>query len=333
VLELQPAAAVSVIDTEMAADVGPSIETEGYLRAREEEAAREAERQRQQQETAMREAAEVCLCTLHACICLFVQHHMYATVHALMVGGGRPQHAKTPAPLTPAEPACALLFPAVWHYKAGFRVCPPPHPPRHTYITHAPYQCALAVLLQAAATQEAAARARAEREAEETARRLALRAAAAERVAPEPPTNAPGGAATLVFRLPDGARISRRFALCQTVTELRDFVDSEVRQSWLLPSEHRELAPVSAHALEHTDAHQTHPPLQLCCREQAGCRQEATSLLHHFQGGCCSIVMPLWSRLAWLQGNRLLCSWSRQQVPMHLVLRRQRVHSNHAMNC
>ena len=129
VLELQPAAAVSVIDTEMAADVGPSIETEGYLRAREEEAAREAERQRQQQETAMREAAEVCLCTLHACICLFVQHHMYATVHALMVGGGRPQHAKTPAPLTPAEPACALLFPAVWHYKAGFRVCPPPHPP------------------------------------------------------------------------------------------------------------------------------------------------------------------------------------------------------------
>ena len=59
VLELQPASAVSVIDTDIAADVGPSIETEGYLRAQAEAAAREAERQRQQQEQAEREAAEV----------------------------------------------------------------------------------------------------------------------------------------------------------------------------------------------------------------------------------------------------------------------------------
>ncbi|GBF92625.1 hypothetical protein Rsub_05239 [Raphidocelis subcapitata] len=50
VLELQPDPAVSVIDTDIACDVGPSIETEGYLRAREEELAREQERQRQLQE-------------------------------------------------------------------------------------------------------------------------------------------------------------------------------------------------------------------------------------------------------------------------------------------
>lgn len=59
VLELQPGPAVSVIETDIAADVGPSIETEGYLRAQAEAAAREAERQRQAQEQAEREAAEV----------------------------------------------------------------------------------------------------------------------------------------------------------------------------------------------------------------------------------------------------------------------------------
>jgi ubiquitin fusion degradation protein 1 len=59
VLQLEPAPAVSVIDTDIAADVGPSIETEGYLRAQAEAAAREAERQRQHQEQAEREAAAV----------------------------------------------------------------------------------------------------------------------------------------------------------------------------------------------------------------------------------------------------------------------------------
>lgn len=59
VLEVQPGPAVSVIDTDMAADVGPSIETEGYLRAQEEQEARQAERQRQLQEQAERAAAEV----------------------------------------------------------------------------------------------------------------------------------------------------------------------------------------------------------------------------------------------------------------------------------
>ena len=59
VLEVQPGPAVSVIDTDMAADVGPSIETEGYLRAQEEQEAREAERQRQLKEEVERAAVEV----------------------------------------------------------------------------------------------------------------------------------------------------------------------------------------------------------------------------------------------------------------------------------
>lgn len=78
VLEVQPGGAVSVIDTDIAADVGPSIETEGYLRAQEEEQARKAERQRQAREAAEHEAAQVSawLCCRHSistvCILLVV---------------------------------------------------------------------------------------------------------------------------------------------------------------------------------------------------------------------------------------------------------------------
>jgi hypothetical protein len=50
-----------VIETDIAADVGPSIETEGYLRAQQELEAREAERLRQEQEAAEKAAAEVSL--------------------------------------------------------------------------------------------------------------------------------------------------------------------------------------------------------------------------------------------------------------------------------
>jgi hypothetical protein len=80
VLEVQPGGAVSVIDTDIAADVGPSIETEGYLRAQEEAEAREAERQRQAREAAEHEAAQVrrvewnlCLyvwCRVSGCACV-----------------------------------------------------------------------------------------------------------------------------------------------------------------------------------------------------------------------------------------------------------------------
>lgn len=75
VLEVQPGPAVSVIDTDMAADVGPSIETEGYLRAQEEQEAREAERRRQLQEQAERAAAAVSWVTVGAACLLAGDSH------------------------------------------------------------------------------------------------------------------------------------------------------------------------------------------------------------------------------------------------------------------
>jgi hypothetical protein len=62
VAELQPDRAVSVIDTDMAVEVGPSIETEGYLRAREQALAQEQERLRQLEEQRHQVAAEVSAC-------------------------------------------------------------------------------------------------------------------------------------------------------------------------------------------------------------------------------------------------------------------------------
>jgi hypothetical protein len=62
VAELQPDRAVSVMDTDMAVEVGPSIETEGYLRAREQALAQEQERLRQLEEQRQQVAAEVRTC-------------------------------------------------------------------------------------------------------------------------------------------------------------------------------------------------------------------------------------------------------------------------------
>uniref|UniRef100_A0A383WIE9 UBX domain-containing protein n=1 Tax=Tetradesmus obliquus TaxID=3088 RepID=A0A383WIE9_TETOB len=137
VLEVQPGGAVSVIDTDIAADVGPSIETEGYLRAQEEEQAREAERQRQAREAAEHEAA------------------------------------------------------------------------------------------QALAAEQAAAEAEARRQAEDAAHRLQIQAQKAALVAPELAADSDVPHLTLLFRLPDGSRLSRRFGLQQHLQELYDFVDSK----------------------------------------------------------------------------------------------------------
>lgn len=68
VLELQPASAVSIIDTDIAADVGPSIETEGYLRQQQEELARQQERLRQLEE----QRAEVALQVRHTSVMMAV---------------------------------------------------------------------------------------------------------------------------------------------------------------------------------------------------------------------------------------------------------------------
>jgi ubiquitin fusion degradation protein 1 len=57
VVELRPGAAVSILETDLATDVGPSIETEGYLRDEQERLAREEERARQEMERAAAEAA------------------------------------------------------------------------------------------------------------------------------------------------------------------------------------------------------------------------------------------------------------------------------------
>lgn len=182
VLELQPAPAVSVIDTDMAADVGPSIETEGYLRAREEAEAREAERARQAAEAAERAAAKVRAC-LAALARVVRKHDCTAT-----------QRCAAKAAAATALITCAR--------------CPPALPD---------------LVCQAVAAEQAEQ----QRAADAAARRLALQAEKAALLAPEPAA-ADAAVASLVFRLPDGERLARRFGLGQRVQELHDFVDSKV---------------------------------------------------------------------------------------------------------
>jgi len=98
-------------------------------------------------------------------------------------------------------------------------------------ITHAsgcspPYVCCLA--LQALAAEEAAAAAEQQRQADESARRLQVRAAKAALVSPEVPVDSSEPHTSLLFRLPDGSKLSRRFRLQQQVQELFHFLDSEV---------------------------------------------------------------------------------------------------------
>lgn len=82
--------------------------------------------------------------------------------------------------------------------------------------------------LQALAAEEAAAAAEQQRLADETARRLQVKAEKSARVAPEVAAGSAEPHASLLFRLPDGTKLSRRFRLLQTVQELFDFLDSEV---------------------------------------------------------------------------------------------------------
>jgi hypothetical protein len=81
---------------------------------------------------------------------------------------------------------------------------------------------------QALAAEEAAAAAEQQRLADETARRLQIKAEKSARVAPEVAADSAEPHASLLFRLPDGTKLSRRFRLVQTVQELFDFLDSEV---------------------------------------------------------------------------------------------------------
>lgn len=80
---------------------------------------------------------------------------------------------------------------------------------------------------QALAAEEAAVEAEQQRAAEEAARRLQLQADKAALVAPEVAADSAEPHVSLLFRLPDGARLARRFRLVQQVVELFDFLDSQ----------------------------------------------------------------------------------------------------------
>lgn len=85
--------------------------------------------------------------------------------------------------------------------------------------------------LQALAAEEAAAAAEQQRLADETARRLQIKAEKSAVLAPEVQADSPEPHTSLLFRLPDGTKLSRRFRLVQTVQELFDYLDSEVGAS------------------------------------------------------------------------------------------------------
>lgn len=83
--------------------------------------------------------------------------------------------------------------------------------------------------MQALAAEEAAAAEEQRRAADEAARRLAIRADKAALVAPEPAAeDVSSPHSRLLFRLPDGSKLDRRFRLEQQVQELFDYLDSEV---------------------------------------------------------------------------------------------------------
>lgn len=83
-------------------------------------------------------------------------------------------------------------------------------------------------LLQALAAEEAAAAVEQQRLADEAARRLQIKAEKAALVAPEVSPDSPEPHTSLLFRLPDGSKLGRRFRLGQRVQEMFDFLDSEV---------------------------------------------------------------------------------------------------------
>lgn len=82
--------------------------------------------------------------------------------------------------------------------------------------------------MQALAAEEAAAAAEQQRLADGAARRLQVKAAKSALLAPEVPPDSPEPHTSLLFRLPDGTKLSRRFKLDQAVQELFDYLDSEV---------------------------------------------------------------------------------------------------------
>lgn len=83
--------------------------------------------------------------------------------------------------------------------------------------------------MQALEAEAAAQIAAAQQQAEEAARRLQVQAEKAALLLPELAADSEEPHVALLFRLPDGGRLSRRFHLHQRVQELYDFCDSKVR--------------------------------------------------------------------------------------------------------
>ncbi|GLC63546.1 hypothetical protein PLESTF_000047900 [Pleodorina starrii] len=157
VQELQPSHAVSVLDTELAADVVPSLEAEEYLRRWEEE-------QRQQQARLAQLAAE-----------------------------RAEREAAEAAERAAAEAAAAA--------------------------ERAQREAAEAAAAEAAAAAAAAARER-------------LAAALPPEPEPASSSSSSDSIVTCAFSMPDGTRISRRFAADAPVQALFDFVDSRGAGGW-----------------------------------------------------------------------------------------------------
>lgn len=83
-------------------------------------------------------------------------------------------------------------------------------------------------IVQALAAEDAAQAAESCRQADEAARRLRIQAEKEALLLPELPADTEAPYVTLLFRLPDGTRLSRRFGLQQHLHELYDFCDSKV---------------------------------------------------------------------------------------------------------
>lgn len=83
--------------------------------------------------------------------------------------------------------------------------------------------------VQAVAAQEAAQAAEMQRQADDMARRLRIQAEKEALLSPELAADSDIPCVTLMFRLPDGTRLSRRFGLQQRLQELYYFCDSKVR--------------------------------------------------------------------------------------------------------
>jgi hypothetical protein len=119
---------------------------------------------------------------------------------------------------------------------------------------------------QALAAAEAAAAAEQERAAEDAARRVTVCAEAAAALPPEPAPSEPH--CTCLFRLPDGGRLTRRFAPGDAIAALFAYVDSE-GGGGLWPGKYRLVSSYPRRVIEPASGSQTLADAGLAAGEQA----------------------------------------------------------------